>query len=104
MKPIARTVLALLLAVWAGTAALAATQSYRLKVDGLACPFCAYGIEKKLGALDGVDRLETNIADGTVVVTMKDGAVLDEATAKQAVKDAGFTLNGFEQMPPGGNQ
>ena len=104
MKPIARTVLALLLAVWASTAALGATQSYRLKVDGLACPFCAYGIEKKLGALDGVERLETNIKDGTVVVTMKDGAVLDEATAKQAVKDAGFTLNGFEQVPSGGSQ
>ncbi len=104
MKPIARTVLALLLAVWVGTAALAATQSYRLKVDGLACPFCAYGIEKKLGALDGVERTETNIKDGTVIVTMKDGAVLDEATAKQAVKDAGFTLNGFEQVPSGSSQ
>lgn len=104
MKHVARTILVLLLTVWTGTAALAATQSYRLQVDGLACPFCAYGIEKKLGALDGVDRLETNIKDGTVIVTMKDGAVLDEATAKQAVKDAGFTLNGFEQTPSGGNQ
>lgn len=104
MKHFARSVFALLLAGWVATAALAAGPSYRLKVDGLACPFCAYGVEKKLGALDGVERLETNIKDGTVVVTMKDGAVLDEATAKQAVKDAGFTLNGFEQVPSGGGQ
>lgn len=104
MKPIARTVLALLLTVWTATAALAATQSYRLKVDGLACPFCAYGIEKKLGALDGVDRLETNIEDGTVVVTMKDGAALDEETARQAVKDAGFTLKAFEPLSSSASQ
>lgn len=32
----------------ATAAALAAGPSYRLAVDGLACPFCAYGIEKKL--------------------------------------------------------
>jgi mercuric ion binding protein len=101
MKHVARTILVLLFAVWTGAAALAATQSYRLKVDGLACPFCAYGVEKKLSALDGVERLETNIRDGTVVVIMKEGAALDEATAKQAVKDAGFTLNGFERAPSG---
>lgn len=101
MKPIARTVLALLVAVWAGTAALAAGPSYRIEVAGLACPFCAYGIEKKLGAIDGVERLETNLKDGTVTVIMKEGATLDEATARKAVKDAGFTLDGFEQMSPG---
>ena len=104
MKHIARIALALLVAVWTATAAFAAGSSYRLEVAGLACPFCAYGIEKKLGALDGVERLETNIKEGTVVVTMKDGAALDEATAKQAVKDAGFTLNGFKQVSPGDSQ
>jgi hypothetical protein len=26
---------------------------------------------------------------------MKDGATLDQAAARRAVKDAGFTLNGF---------
>ena len=98
MKTVARTILVLLLAIWVGTAALAATQSYRLKVDGLACPFCAYGIEKKLSALNGVERLETNINDGTVIVVMKDGAKLDEAAVKQAVKDAGFTLKKFEPV------
>lgn len=104
MKHVARTLLVLLLAAWTGAAALATTQSYRLRVDGLACPFCAYGIEKKLSALDGVDRLETNIKEGAVVVTMEEGARLDEETAKQAVKDAGFTLKAFEPVPSGGSQ
>lgn len=86
------------------TGVLAAPPSYQLHVDGLACPFCAYGIEKKLGALEGVQSLETHIKDGTVIVIMKDGATLDEAVAKRAVKEAGFSLRKFEALesPPAG--
>lgn len=77
---------------------LAAPPTYRLYVDGLSCPFCTYGIEKKLGELDGVQSLDTNIKDGTVTVTMKDGASLSEAAAKQAVKAAGFRLRRLEPV------
>lgn len=100
MKILVRVILAVLASTWIATAAFAAGPSYRIEVAGLACPFCAYGIEKKLNALDGVERLETNIKEGTVIVTMKDGATLDKATAQQAVKDAGFTLSGFTQAAP----
>jgi len=95
-----RMAIALSLVLFASIA-WAAQVTYQLRVDGLACPFCAYGIEKKLNALPGVERLETNIKEGTVIVMMKDGATLDRATARQAVKDAGFTLKGFEQVLPG---
>lgn len=81
------------------TSVLAAPLTYQLRVDGLSCPFCAYGIEKKLGALEGVQGVETNIKDGVVIVTMKDGVMLDEASAKKAVKEAGFSLHSFEQVP-----
>jgi mercuric ion binding protein len=80
-------------------ATIAAQQAYRLHVDGLACPFCAYGIEKKLTAIKNVQKVGVEIATGTVTVTMAEGASLDEAMAKQAVKDAGFTLRGFAPMP-----
>lgn len=87
------------------TGVLAAPVSYQLRVDGLACPFCAYGIEKKLGALEGVQSVETNIKDGVVIVIMKDGATLDETTAKKVVKEAGFSLRKLEpaqSAPVGG--
>lgn len=89
--------LALLLAASGATAAGAV---YRLHVDGLACPFCAYGLEKKLGAVQGVRSVDTQIKDGTVTVTMEDGASLDEASARQAVKDAGFHLRKFAPVLP----
>jgi mercuric ion binding protein len=95
---LAQRMLASLALALAAGGVLAAPAVYRLHVDGLACPFCAYGIEKKLGALDGVQHLETNIADGTVTVTMQDGVALGEAAAAQAVRQAGFTLRRFEPV------
>lgn len=94
---IRRTVVAFAL-VSVAIGASAAPATYQLHLDGLSCPFCAYGVEKKLGALPGVQGLETRIKDGTVVVTMKDGVTLDEATARQAVKEAGFSLRKLEQL------
>ena len=31
-----------------------------IEVDGLACPFCAYGLEKNLKEIDGVENIEIN--------------------------------------------
>ena len=81
------------------TAAFAGAHHYQLRVDGLACPFCAYGIEKKLNATKGVKTIRIDINTGTVTVFMKPGASLSEAQARQIVKDAGFTLGSFQTMP-----
>jgi len=96
-----RTGLVFLLASGIATAATATGPSYRVEVEGLACPFCAYGIEKRLNRIDDVERLETHLKEGAVIVTMKEGAKLDEARARRAVEEAGFTLNGFERTSSG---
>ena len=71
-------------------------RSYTLKVNGLACPFCAYGIEKQLNRISGVASISIDIESGTVTVTMQDDARLSETGAKKAVEDAGFTMRGFK--------
>lgn len=81
-----------------GAAQQSTQPTYRLFVDGLACPYCAYGIEKKLGAIEGVGDIAVDIETGTVTVAMADGASLDETTARAAVEAAGFTLRGFEEV------
>jgi len=78
-------------------AALAAGTEYRLRVDGLACPFCAYGIEKKLSSIEGVDDTRVNIKTGEVIVIMAEGVPLAEDLARKKVKEAGFTLRAFSQ-------
>lgn len=83
----------------AATAALAGQSAYKLRVDGLACPFCAYGVEKRLKAVKGVEKVDVDLKTSNVIVTVVEGAVFDEATAKKAVTDAGFTLRSFEKIP-----
>ncbi len=85
-------------AVTPGTASADAdSAAYVLQADGLACPFCAYGIEKQLGRIDGVEAVSTDIESGTVSVTMSPGARLTEEQAKEAVDRAGFTMRGFKR-------
>jgi copper chaperone CopZ len=78
-----------------GARAQGSNTVYAVQANGLACPFCAYGIEKQFRSMKGVDKVETDIASGTVKVTMKSGATMDEQTAKKAVEAAGFTMRGF---------
>ena len=79
---------------WAGEIA----SSYALGIDGLSCPFCAYGIEKKLSSIEGVERLAIDIGEGLVTVHMAKDATLEETTARQATEDAGFSLRSFEEI------
>ncbi len=85
-----------LLAMVLSTAAFAGGNQYALAVDGLACPFCAYGVEKRLSAIEGVESVETDVKSGQVVVTLVEGKTLSEEVARQAVKDAGFTLRSLK--------
>jgi mercuric ion binding protein len=88
----------LLATVWAAPLpAQDAKPVYTLYADGLACPFCAYGIEKQLSAIEGVETVETDLKTGTITITLLDGATLDEAVARMAVEAAGFTLRGFKR-------
>jgi len=71
---------------------------YRLQVNGISCPFCAYGIEKKLGAIQGVEKVEVQLDEGAVIVQTRRGTELTEESARKAVEAAGFGLQGFEVM------
>ncbi len=42
-------------------------------VKGMACPYCAYGVEKKLKKLDGVATITIKIKEGTVILKAKQG-------------------------------
>jgi len=66
-------------------------QKVTLRVDGLACPFCAYGMEKKLKRIDNLEKLDIKINDGLVILYFKAGAKIDKGLISKKVKDAGFT-------------
>lgn len=75
--------------------ALASVDEVRLHVQGLACPFCVFGIEKNLKRVPGVTSLETTIRDGLVRIQMDPGAALDVKALNEAVLQSGFTPAGI---------
>lgn len=73
--------------------------AYELRVDGMSCPLCVYGVEKQLHKLDGVDTVTTDLAHGRIVIAMHDDTPLDRSRVEQAIRDAGFNLRTFGPAP-----
>jgi len=87
-----------LLLLWSLAAHAAGTQ-FIMRVDGLACPYCAYGIEKKLKQIEGVEQIDVDLSNGVVIVNAREGTRLTEPQMKQLFKDAGFTYRSMTQSP-----
>lgn len=95
-----KRILLILLFMCTSSGVFAAQSQYIMRVDGLACPYCAYGIEKKLLAIDGVQEINVDLNAGIVRVDVADGVVLEEATMKQLFHDAGFTFRNMQISTP----
>jgi mercuric ion binding protein len=87
-----------LLLFWS-LALFAAGTQYVVRVDGLACPYCAYGIEKKLKEIEGVENIDIDLDKGLVTVDTHEGVELTEPQLEQLFKDAGFTYRSMSKLP-----
>ncbi len=85
------------LGLWAGTPSLSHAQLLRadLSVNGLTCPFCAFGIEKKLRAVDGVLEVDVLLDEGEVRLTLATGNTATIGAFERAVERAGFEISGL---------
>lgn len=60
-------------------------------VDGLGCPFCAYGLEKKMQEMDGVKKFKIKMENGeTSFLFPSEASITIEAIEAQVFK-AGYT-------------
>ena len=66
-----------------------------IKVDGMFCPFCTYGVEKRLRKLGETEDVRIDLAAGEAIVTLKPAAKFIEAHFDGAIKKAGFTHSGI---------
>ncbi len=74
----------------AAAAPAAGIDHVEVRVNGMACPFCAYGIEKKLRALPGARNVKVDLEGGRATFEAPAGTVTEQQI-RQAIKDAGFT-------------
>ena len=64
----------------------------RLTLDGMVCNFCATNIDKTFLKRGEVAKVHVNLNAKTVLVALKEGKSLDDATIKAVVEEAGFDL------------
>jgi len=64
---------------------------FEVQVDGLGCPFCAYGLEKKIKEFKGIKHIKIDMETGDFSFTTAGdkGLTLEEVEAK--VDKAGYT-------------
>ncbi len=104
IKVTLKTLGCILFVLFLGVTAAGAQEAqhvYKVYVDGLSCPFCTYGIEKKFSKVEGVEKIDIDLKTGTTLITMAAGKTLDEKTARKTVKAAGFTLRDFVEVQVG---
>ncbi len=68
----------------------------KLHVDGLACPFCAYGLEKKLKSIKGAKNFKVDLKKGEAALTVPAKNKISKEKLKDLVKEAGFKLRKIE--------
>jgi len=68
----------------------------KMEVNGMACPYCAYGMEKELKKVSGVDDVKIKLKEGLAYIsTLKKQEPLKENLAL-IIKNAGFTPGKIE--------
>ena len=64
-----------------------------LTVLGMTCPFCAFGVEKKLRAVPGVEEVGVQLDLGLIRVSFAPRSAATPTDLAAAVKKAGFSLS-----------
>jgi len=64
---------------------------FTVQVDGLGCPFCAYGLEKKFKELKGIKNVKIEIDTGMFSFTYPAAKKLSIDRVKKQVMAAGYT-------------
>lgn len=67
-----------------------------VKVEGLGCPFCAFGLEKKMKTLDGAQQIQIDVETGMMQFSVPMANRVTEAQIDAKVSDAGYTAKHIE--------
>lgn len=68
-----------------------AGETVEVKVSGMYCPACAFGLQMSLNDIEGVKDAKVNYTEQNCRVEMQDGIAADMDVIKKAILDAGFS-------------
>lgn len=61
-----------------------------ITIEGMQCNHCKMTVEKVLGAIDGIEKVEVNLSDKTAVIEMS--KEIDDNKIKNVIEEAGFVV------------
>ena len=64
---------------------------FKVQVDGLGCPFCAFGLEKKFKEFKGIKKVRIDIETGVFTFQYPSNKNLTLETVHKQVEKAGYT-------------
>lgn len=67
------------------------TDNFSVQVDGLGCPFCAYGLEKKFKEFKGIKKVAIEMETGMMTFTYPAEKALTVEKVENQVEVAGYT-------------
>ena len=59
-------------------------------IEGMQCNHCKMTVEKVLGALEGIEKVEVNLGDKTAVIEI--AKEVADSKIKEVIEEAGFTV------------
>ena len=68
----------------------AVNQQITVKVDGIGCPFCAMGLQKKFEKVEGVKNIEIDLKTGLLSFEIDDSFGFNANKIAMKVKEAGY--------------
>ncbi len=88
MKKILFTLVLMILTAPFGAAQV---KKVNVEVDGLSCPFCAFGLEKRLSKVEGIRDVKIFVDEGRAELEARQDEFVDLEEIEPAVRKAGFT-------------
>ena len=85
-----KIIIALVMGI-AATSSMAAN-TVKVTVNGMVCPFCAQGIEKRISKMSATKDVFVDLKKKTVAVEAKDGQMLDAKAISAENVDAGYDV------------
>lgn len=70
----------------------AGARTIQVKILGMSCPFCAYGVEQKLKRLEGVEDMDVDLASGIAALVLAAETDVSNEVLQRTVDEAGFEV------------
>ena len=68
----------------------------KIEIKGMACPFCAFGMEKELKQVAGVDKVEIELKKGLAYISTPLSQKPTMENLEKIITDSGFTVGKIE--------